>query len=136
MVRVSFHELTEREMNAAALYYEGENLGLGVRFLDELGAVHFLDHQESERRGQDSWRGSQTHPSQISMWNPLLGEGRRHSNSRNHEPAAETELLGTPVLKVCRRSSGWSGQAKQRVAVCNHRHRRPLSRNPLARPGK
>ena len=36
MARVSFHELAEREMNDAALYYESESHGLGVRFLDEI----------------------------------------------------------------------------------------------------
>ena len=36
MARVSFHELAEREMNDAALYYESESRGLGVRFLDEI----------------------------------------------------------------------------------------------------
>ena len=36
MTRVSFHELAERELNDAALYYETESAGLGVRFLDEV----------------------------------------------------------------------------------------------------
>ena len=36
MERVSFHELAEREMNEAALYFESESRGLGVRFLDEI----------------------------------------------------------------------------------------------------
>jgi plasmid stabilization system protein ParE len=36
MRRVSFHELAERELNDAALYYEQESAGLGFRFLDEV----------------------------------------------------------------------------------------------------
>jgi hypothetical protein len=36
MTRVSFHRLAERELNDAALYYERESPGLGVRFLDEI----------------------------------------------------------------------------------------------------
>jgi toxin ParE1/3/4 len=36
MARVSFHELAERELNDAALYYGNESIGLGVRFLDEI----------------------------------------------------------------------------------------------------
>jgi len=36
MTRVSFHRLAERELNDAALYYEHESPGLGVRFLDEI----------------------------------------------------------------------------------------------------
>ena len=36
MKRVSFHELAERELNDAALYYEQESTGLGVKFLDEV----------------------------------------------------------------------------------------------------
>ena len=36
MARVSVHELAEREMNDAALYYERESAGLGVRFLEEI----------------------------------------------------------------------------------------------------
>ena len=36
MTRVSFHELADRELNDAALYYEAETAGLGVRFLDEV----------------------------------------------------------------------------------------------------
>jgi plasmid stabilization system protein ParE len=36
MTRVSFHRLAERELNDAAVYYERESPGLGVRFLDEI----------------------------------------------------------------------------------------------------
>ena len=36
MTRVSFHEFAERELNDAALYYEQESTGLGVKFLDEI----------------------------------------------------------------------------------------------------
>ena len=36
MKRVSFHELAEREVNDAALYYEQESKGLGIRFLNEI----------------------------------------------------------------------------------------------------
>ena len=39
MKRVSFHELAERELNDAALYYEQERTGLGVKFLDEVERV-------------------------------------------------------------------------------------------------
>lgn len=35
MAGVSFHELAERELNDAALYYERESAGLGLKFLDE-----------------------------------------------------------------------------------------------------
>jgi hypothetical protein len=35
-VRISFHRLAERELNDAALYYEGESAGLGVKFLNEI----------------------------------------------------------------------------------------------------
>jgi plasmid stabilization system protein ParE len=41
MTRVSFHRLAERELNDAALYYEGESLGLGVKFLDEI--EHYIE---------------------------------------------------------------------------------------------
>jgi toxin ParE1/3/4 len=34
--RVSFHRLAERELSDAALYYEGESPGLGIKFLDEI----------------------------------------------------------------------------------------------------
>ena len=36
MTRVYFHELAERELNDAALYYEAERAGLGVRFLGDV----------------------------------------------------------------------------------------------------
>ena len=36
MKRVSFHELAERELNDAALYYELESAGLGIKFLDDV----------------------------------------------------------------------------------------------------
>ena len=36
MTRVSFHELAERELNDAALYFETESARLGVRFLNEV----------------------------------------------------------------------------------------------------
>ena len=35
-MRVSFHELAERELNDAAIYYERESRGLGGKFLDEV----------------------------------------------------------------------------------------------------
>ncbi len=51
MKRVSFHELAERELNDAALYYEQENAGLGFKFLEEveryIGAINLpLEHAE------------------------------------------------------------------------------------------
>ena len=36
MLRVSFNRLAERELNDAALYYERESPGLGMKFLDEI----------------------------------------------------------------------------------------------------
>ena len=36
MRRISFHRLAELELNDAALYYEREKRGLGVKFLDEI----------------------------------------------------------------------------------------------------
>ena len=33
---LSFHRLAERELNDAALYYERESRGLGVKFLNEI----------------------------------------------------------------------------------------------------
>jgi toxin ParE1/3/4 len=36
MTRVSFHRLAERELNDAALYYEQESAGLGIKFLNEV----------------------------------------------------------------------------------------------------
>jgi plasmid stabilization system protein ParE len=36
MDRVSFHQLAERELNDAALYYERKSPGLGVSFLDDI----------------------------------------------------------------------------------------------------
>ena len=36
MTRVSFHRLAERELNDAALFYEQESSGLGIKFLDEV----------------------------------------------------------------------------------------------------
>lgn len=36
MTRVSFHRLAERELNDAALYYESESPGLGIKFIDEI----------------------------------------------------------------------------------------------------
>ena len=41
MKRVSFHRLAERELNDAALYYERENPGLGIKFVEEI--EHFID---------------------------------------------------------------------------------------------
>jgi len=36
MARVSFHRLAERELNDAAVYYENERAGLGLKFLHEV----------------------------------------------------------------------------------------------------
>jgi len=41
MTRVSFHRLAERELNDAALFYEQESSGLGIKFLDEV--EHYVD---------------------------------------------------------------------------------------------
>jgi toxin ParE1/3/4 len=35
-VPLSFHRLAERELNDAALYYERESRGLGIKFLNEI----------------------------------------------------------------------------------------------------
>jgi len=37
--RISFHRLAERELNDAALFYERESRGLGIKFLDEINRV-------------------------------------------------------------------------------------------------
>jgi toxin ParE1/3/4 len=56
MTRVSLHELAERELNDAALYYESESAGLGVRFLDEIeqyiGAIIKNPEAGKKVRGQ------------------------------------------------------------------------------------
>jgi plasmid stabilization system protein ParE len=36
---VSFHALAERELNDAAVYYEQERAGLGMKFLDEVERI-------------------------------------------------------------------------------------------------
>ena len=36
MKRVSFHELADRELHDAALYYAQESTGLGIKFLAEI----------------------------------------------------------------------------------------------------
>src|SRR5262249_49418246 len=41
MTRISFHELAERELNDAALYYEHESVGLGIKFLNEV--MRYID---------------------------------------------------------------------------------------------
>ena len=56
MARVSFHELAERELNDAALYYERESAGLGIKFLDEvenyIGAIAKNPNAGKRLRGQ------------------------------------------------------------------------------------
>jgi toxin ParE1/3/4 len=56
MARVSFHELAERELNDAALYYERESVGLGIKFLDEvenyIGAIVKNPNAGKRLRGQ------------------------------------------------------------------------------------
>jgi len=36
MMQISFHELAERELNDAALYYEHESPELGIKFLNDV----------------------------------------------------------------------------------------------------
>ena len=66
MTRVSFHELAERELNDAALYYEGESVGLGVKFLDEvercIGAIIKNPSAGKKVRGQVRRRILRTFP--------------------------------------------------------------------------
>lgn len=48
MKRVSFHQLAERELNDAALYYERESPGLGSKFLSEV--EHYVKSTSRIRR--------------------------------------------------------------------------------------
>jgi len=50
MTRISFHELSERELNDAALYYEQESIGLGLKFLDEIERYVGVIIKKSGRR--------------------------------------------------------------------------------------
>lgn len=47
--RVSFHELAELELNDAAIFFEGETEGLGLRFLTavESAVGHIQQHPEA-----------------------------------------------------------------------------------------
>ncbi len=66
MRRTSFHELAERELNDAALYYEQENPGLGIKFLDEverhIEAIIKSPHSGPKIRGQVRRRILRTFP--------------------------------------------------------------------------
>ena len=69
MKRVSFHELAERELNDAALYYEQENAGLGFKFLEEveryIGAIIKTPNAGQRVRGQVRRRILRTFPYAI-----------------------------------------------------------------------
>ena len=86
-------------MNDAALYYEGESRGLGVRFLDEIerciAAIAKNPNAGAKVRARVRRRLIRKFP----IRNSLLGEGRRHSNPRDHEPEAQTNVLGASILK-------------------------------------
>jgi len=47
--KVSFHELAEFELNDAAIFFENELTGLGLRFLSavEAATVHIQQHPEA-----------------------------------------------------------------------------------------
>ncbi len=66
MRRTSFHELAERELNDAALYYEQESTGLGAKFLDEieryLDAITKNPYAGQKVRGQVRRRILRTFP--------------------------------------------------------------------------
>jgi toxin ParE1/3/4 len=55
MTRVSFHRFAERELNDAALYYEQESSGLGIRFLDEV--EHYIDRIVTNPKAGQKVRG-------------------------------------------------------------------------------
>jgi len=69
MKRVSFHELAERELNDAALYYEQENAGLGFKFLEEveryIGAIIKTPNAGQRVRGRVGRRILRTFPYAI-----------------------------------------------------------------------
>ena len=69
MKRVSFHELAERELNDAALYYEQENAGLGFKFLEEveryIGAIIKTPNAGQRVRGRVRRRILRTFPYAI-----------------------------------------------------------------------
>src|SRR6266571_4788238 len=81
MKRVSFHELAERELNDAALYYEQENAGLGFKFLEEveryIGAI--IKTPNAGQRGTRS--GAAADLAYISLCDPIP-DYRRHADSR------------------------------------------------------
>jgi hypothetical protein len=66
MRSASFHELAERELHDAALYYEQENAGLGVKFLDEteryIDAIMKNPYAGKKVRGQVRRRILRTFP--------------------------------------------------------------------------
>jgi len=98
MTRVSFHRLAERELNDAALYYESESPGLGIKSIDEIDG-HIERIVRNPRAGEKvRKRGSSLHSPKVSLWNFLFREGSRYSDSGNHESETQTELLGRPIL--------------------------------------
>src|SRR5215510_2963471 len=48
MIRISFHELAESELNDAAIFFENETEGLGFRFLAAVQASIAQIHQHPE----------------------------------------------------------------------------------------
>jgi plasmid stabilization system protein ParE len=75
MTQVSFHRLAERELNDAALYYERQSPGLGVRFLEEIQRYveAIVKNPNAGRKIRGQVRRS--YSSQVSIRSSLLSEG-------------------------------------------------------------
>ena len=118
-MRVSFHELAERELNDAAIYYERESHGLGGKFLDEV--ERYIEAIVQNPNAGAKVRGEilSAHPSNVSVRHPLFGARKRHPSSRCHELEAKTDVLDTPILK---RAAEQSAAARMRYEVILTQH--------------
>ena len=101
MKRIAFHELAERELNDAALYYEQERAGLGVKFLDEvervIGSIIQNPHAGKQVLGRVRRRIFRKFPYGILY--SVNADGIQ--DSRHYESKKKATVLGGQILKSC-----------------------------------
>jgi len=100
--RPEFHRLAEYELNEAAQYYDREEPGLGVAFLEEVDRC--LQAPGGFRSRSDTPRnGSAQAPTPLSVRAVVQDQAERHPDSRRDESQAPPYLLARPRVKARRR---------------------------------
>ena len=109
MDRPEFNRLAESELNEAAQYYDREEPGLGIAFLEEVDrCLQFI--QEAPEAGSDTPRdGLAQVASPLPIRAAVQDQAERHPDPRRDESQAPPYLLARPRVRARSRPSITAG---------------------------